>query len=480
MGVYARILRAPNIAMLVVASTVARVPFAINGLAIILFLNEEKGSFAAAGLVAGAIVFGGAIGGPLSGRLVDRRGARMLLPIAVGNSIGILSVYLLGSSGAPTAAIAVAALFTGALLPPTGSVLRARWPELLAGDEDLLPSAYALDSVTIEISFITGPLITAAIVALAGPGAALLVSSVLVVAGVALFVSALPPVCEASHPNSDGGRILGPLSSPAIRMLALTTLPFGFCIGTVEVSIPAFSEAAGNAELAGILLAVWSAGSAIGGLIFGVRPSRRGIVRTYVLVSLAFPLACLPLAAASSPLAMGALVVLAGAPIAPLIATRNELTASVAPAGTATESFTWVLTSLIAGLSTGTAVGGAVIEARGWHEAVLLGVAVAAAGALLAVVRRGRLRTLAGARGLERREQVGDARTRERSEGRPPVPRACAPRAASRRRPSSGPRRPRTPGSGRSGRRRRRLEQRVSERRGRSPQISVTAAHIAE
>lgn len=392
MAAYARILRTEDIAVLVFASTLARVPFAINGLAVILFLREQTGSFAIAGLVAGAIAFGGAFGGPLSGRLVDRRGAGMLLPIAFGNGLGILGVWALGSNDAPTAALVAAALLTGALLPPAGSVLRARWPELLGHDDALLRSAYALDSVTIEVSFVTGPLITAAIVALAGPGTALGVSAVLVVLGVALFVANLPPVPPpAEHEERGSAGIWGPLSSPTIRMLALTTLPFGFCIGTVEVALPAFAEAMGSAALAGVLLAIWSAGSGVGGLIFGTRPPRRGIVETYVLVSIAFPLACLPLAAADSPAAMAALVILAGAPIAPLIATRNELTAWVAPPGAATESFTWVLTSLIAGLSSGAAIGGAVIEARGWQEAVLLGVLAAALGATLAIVRRGRL-----------------------------------------------------------------------------------------
>ena len=77
---------------------------------------------------------------------------------------------------------------------------------------------------------------------------------------------------------------------------------------------------------------------------------------------------------------MGLLVLLAGAPIAPLIATRNELISIVAPSGTGTEAFTWLMTALIAGLSLGTAMAGAVIDARGWPEAVLIGVAVAGAG----------------------------------------------------------------------------------------------------
>ena len=79
---------------------------------------------------------------------------------------------------------------------------------------------------------------------------------------------------------------------------------------------------------------------------------------------------------------------LAGAPVAPLIASRNELVAAVARPGTGTESFTWLLTALVAGLSAGAAVAGAVIEADGWPSAVVVGAAVAAVGAAVAAARR--------------------------------------------------------------------------------------------
>ena len=96
---------------------------------------------------------------------------------------------------------------------------------------------------------------------------------------------------------------------------------------------------------------------------------------------------------------MALLVLLAGAPIAPLITTRNELISHAAPQGTGTEAFTWLMTALIAGLSLGTAIGGAVIEAAGWPEAVLVGVAVGGAGAVdPAFARRGTLRPAAGHR----------------------------------------------------------------------------------
>ena len=100
----------------------------------------------------------------------------------------------------------------------------------------------------------------------------------------------------------------------------------------------------------------------------------------------------MPLAAASSPLAMAALAMLAGLPIAPLIASRNELVGALAPRGASTESFTWLLTALVTGLAAGAAAAGALAEAEGWRAAVLVGCGVAVLGAALAFARRGALR----------------------------------------------------------------------------------------
>ena len=392
MDIYARVLRVDGFALLIFSAALTRLTFAINGLAALLFIRAETGSFATAGLATGALALGAAIGAPLAGRVIDRLGAIVLVPLGIGHAMALVGLILLGESGAPAAALVGCAAVVGISFPPSGSVLRSRWPEMMDGDAELLRGAFALDSVMIEVSFVTGPLITAALVALTGPEAALGASAFFVLAGTALFVFKLPEVRRVIPlAHRVGG--LGPLRTPAIRAVALSTVPFGFCIGTVEVAIPAFSETVGSAALAGVLLALWSLASGVSGLAFGARPPQRGLLEVYLVATLLFPLLCLPLALASSPVAMGVLVLAAGAPIAPLISTRNQLVADLAPAGTGTEAFSWLMTSLIAGISLGTAVAGGVTEASGWEAAVLVGVVVALAGSAGSYVWRGALRS---------------------------------------------------------------------------------------
>jgi MFS family permease len=358
---------------------------------VLLFVRELTGSFATAGLVTGALGVGTAVGAPLAARLVDRRGTRVLMLLALSHAVALLAIWLLGSSDAPSAALAAAALCAGAAFPPSGSVLRSRWHELVS-HPDLVQTAYAFDSVMIEVSFVTGPLITAVIVAVSGAEVALAVSAVLVILGTAVFLARLPDSGVAADEHHPPLGLLGPLNQPAIRLIALTTFPVGFCIGTVEVAVPAFSQEEGSAALAGILLAVWSAASGIGGLVFGARRPTRSLAETFVVIAVVFPLACLPLAGASNPVVMGVLMALAGLPIAPLIASRNELVSHLAPRGSATESFTWLLTALLAGAAAGSAVAGALVDSQGWQAAVLVGSGVAGVGAMIAVTLRKTLR----------------------------------------------------------------------------------------
>jgi hypothetical protein len=173
--------------------------------------------------------------------------------------------------------------------------------------------------------------------------------------------------------------------------MALASVPVGFCLGTIEVGLPAFSSSQGSPELAGVLLATWSVGSAAGGFIYGARPRQRSLVDVHALLAFLLPLACLPLLAGTTPLVMAFLVVFAGIPLAPLIASRNELVSHIAPGGAVTEAFTWPLTALVGGLSLGVAVAGALVDASGWAAAVGVGIAVAAGGACFVIARRSTL-----------------------------------------------------------------------------------------
>ena len=201
---------------------------------------------------------------------------------------------------------------------------------LLKDRPRLLQPAYALDSVLIELIFILGPLLTGLLTAVVSPQAALGVSAVSVIAGTLAFTALPPsrdwrPEREARGGPARRARLAGraqPRAGLAARGRGHRDLR----------SLPAFADAEGSRELAGVLLAVWSLGSAGGGLIYGALPNRPPLDLVHLAVA-TLPLSFVPMAFAPSIAAMAFIVIPAGMFIAPLLATRNELVGRVAPAG---------------------------------------------------------------------------------------------------------------------------------------------------
>ena len=371
---------------------VARMSIGIDGIALVLFLRHEGRSFAAAGATAGALALGTALGAPFIARLIDRLSARVLPWLAIGHAAGLIALIALAIEGAPSTVLVVVAFVTGATLPTVSSVLRGAYASLLAHDTHLIPSAFALEAVITEAIFIVGPLTTALLAWIASAAAALVLSAATVVGGTVWFIAALPrELAERRSPEAADRHWAGALRSPGLQTIVIAMLPVGFAFGAVEVMLPAFADAEGNRQFAGVLIAIWSLGSALGGIIYGARPRLFPLMTMHLWCAVFVPIGMAALALATSPVQMALLVVIAGLPIAPLIATRNELAGVVALPGSETEAFTWPLTALVSGVSLGAAASGALADGPGWRAAVAAAVVAATIGALVTAARRSTL-----------------------------------------------------------------------------------------
>jgi MFS family permease len=390
---YARVLRAPDVARLLGAAVLARMPIGIDSLAMVLFVRAETGSFAIAGLVAGAFGIGSGVMSPIQGRLIDRYGhARVMLPLAGLHAAALGALVALGLAGAPGAALVACGLAAGASIPPVGSVVRPLLPRLLGDEQNLLPTAYAVDGIAIEMVFITGPLLTAVIVSVASPAAALLVACGFVVVGTLVLVTA--PASRAWQPTAgDHERhLLGALASPGVRTIVAATAPIGFALGATEVTMTAFATDHGSRAAAGLLLALWAVGSGLGGLTYGAREHGSPPGPRWVRIAAVFPLCSVPLLGAPSIAVMTVLAVIAGLCLAPYMAAANQLVGDVAPPGAVTEAFAWPITAIAIGAATGSAAAGAIAQSVGWREGF---VAVVAGGLVAATVAITGRRTVA-------------------------------------------------------------------------------------
>jgi MFS family permease len=199
----------------------------------------------------------------------------------------------------------------------------------------------------------------------------------------------MPPSREFRPAGSDAPRhLLGALQSSGVRTLVAATLPVGFCFGAVEVTFPAFCEDVATRSTAGLLLAIWSFGSGVGGILYGARHWTLPAFRRYPRCAVALPLGFLPLALPSSVAVMAPLAFISGLSIAPLISTSSHVVGEIAPEGTVTEAYTWPITALVVGISLGNAAAGAIAGSAGWRESFVIAACAALLGAAIAVTQR--------------------------------------------------------------------------------------------
>jgi len=119
---YGALFRVPHVRRLVLSGMLARLPAGMIGLALLLLVRENGGSYAAAGAVSGAYFVATAIGAPIAGRRVDRRGqTRILFARALIFPTLLAGACALALADAPLALVGLAAAAAGGLMPPIGA-----------------------------------------------------------------------------------------------------------------------------------------------------------------------------------------------------------------------------------------------------------------------------------------------------------------------------------------------------------------------
>ncbi|MBC3839681.1 MFS transporter [Streptacidiphilus sp. 4-A2] len=164
-------------------------------------------------------------------------------------------------------------------------------------------------------------------------------------------------------PRGHGAGLLGPLRSPGLVLLLIGLAGAGWTVGSQNILFIAYAGQHPGQLLggAGSLLALAALGGLLGALAYGaVRWRSSTATRTWALaVGMA---ACyLPLLLLPSAGPMAVLALLSGVGLAPLLAAAFVLVAELAPTGTVTEAFAWLVTLFATGNALGYAVSGALV-----------------------------------------------------------------------------------------------------------------------
>ncbi|OLT35485.1 hypothetical protein BJF84_14230 [Rhodococcus sp. CUA-806] len=413
---YVTLWQLPGAPMLVVGGTAARIGHGVTIVAWLLLIREVDGSYATAGLVTAAISLATAFAAPVAGRLVDRFAAARVLPLyAIGYALGQASLLGAVLTGAPLAVLLLLAVVTGALFPPMSPALRSAWSHLTRPEgpnPGLRTTAMAAESAVFELVFVLGPLITSMFIILAdysttqptlyGTAAAITFATITTLVGTIVVCRghAIQSLRQEVAPTRTMG--VGPLRLPVFVLLLAVTVGVAFSFGASPVAIAAYSQSASGTVSggvnAGVLIAVWSVGSAAGGILYGALPlppadTAYVLTKRLIVLLLGLTLGYAAWNAADNSVQLSVVLMLTGAVIAPAVTVLAELVAVTVPTSMITESYTWFTCINMSCAAGGAAVAGPVVDSAGgparafWLCAAAGAVAVVAAAVTAAAAR---------------------------------------------------------------------------------------------
>ncbi|GAA3039078.1 MFS transporter [Streptosporangium longisporum] len=386
---YLAVLGTPGAWRFLVPAFVARLPNAMLQLGVLLLVHWSTGSYGAAGVAAAAAAVAPALVGPRTGRLADRYGqARVLLPQIAVHAAALGALLALASAHAPAVWLVVASALAGASMPQIGAMVRARWAHVLGGSGGL-GTAFALESITDELTFTLAPVLLVAVSTGFSPVWALLVALVMVVAGTLAFAGVrggapepMPVRVRSRH---------GVLRMRGVAVLAGAFAALGTVFGSLQVGITSSTAALGQAAAAGPVYASFSGASLAGGLLYGAVRWRAGApVRLAVTLGLLSAATVALTLAGTVPLLYGGAAV-AGFVIAPAVITGYTLVEGLIPAEVRTEAFTWLNGAVGLGVAAGASVAGRLVDGFGPSVAFLVPPVTTGAAALLVLVSLRRL-----------------------------------------------------------------------------------------
>lgn len=388
---YRETLALPGIKSLLIVATLARIPITAGGVILTMHVTLDLGrGYGAAGLIGALFTVGSSLGAPAMGRITDRRGLRPVLVLTTVAEV----IFWSTAQAVPYWALMVAALVGGFLTLPAFAVARQSIAAL--APESHRRPAFALDSITTELSFMSGPALGVFISTTAGPRAAMLtVGAGILLSGVGLFVLNPPTRAHDEAPVSAGERVprRSWLRPRLIAVFAASSAATLVLSGT-DVAVVAVLRESGEVTWTGAVLSIWAVFSLVGGFAYGM--VRQGLPPLALLVPMA--VLTVPVGLAGGHWWLLALCLFpAGALCAPLITSTADAVSRLTPAGARGEAMGWHNSSLTVGVACGAPLAGFVMDtfSPAWGFAAVGGAGMLIAAAILPIELRHRRETAA-------------------------------------------------------------------------------------
>jgi len=359
----------------------------MSSLATLILVQTVTGSYAFAGLSAAAQGLCGSAGAPVVGALADRYGHRRVAAITTLANIAAL-LCLIAASRAARAELLAAAALVGLTQPPVGVLVRVYWSRLVKihALPSLLPSAMAYEAAADETSFVAGPTLVGLLAPIAtslGPIAPIAASIVL------LCVAALPfamlytdrsPMKRSSHTGPQAR-----LPRRALVAMFFAMAAMGAVFGAVQTGVTAYAHSIGRPGAAGLIYAIFGAGSALAGAACAWLPRGFAARHRYPAFAAALVAGMLALYIGDRLHAVVPAVAMASVTVAPYMITLYTLTERIAPPDRTASAMTILCAGGPLGTAGGQALAGYLAQGGGSSGAFLLAPIAAAAALLLAL-----------------------------------------------------------------------------------------------
>jgi MFS family permease len=373
------------------AGFIARLPISMVGIGVLMYVEAERGSYAIAGAISGSISIAAAIGGPLSSRLIDRLGQHRVLPIQILIiAISSIALVVLIPSNVPAPYLFIFSIASGLAYPSIGALVRSRWTALLVSGPILL-TAFSIESIIDELIFIVGPTIAATTSVKIHPAAPQVIAIFLLAGGglwLASMRSSEPPV--NTQPGKPGKPVI--LQNGLIYLWGVH-IASGVFFGAVETSIIAYTKIAGKPIYGGIVIALWSFGSLIGGVVYGGMHFKSPLHKQLIVVSFLLVPATTAMVFVNSIFMLALLTIAAGIGVSPLLIASAAITQRRSPVGRTTEAIASMYAGIGLGFAFALAMAGWLIDNRGTSYAFALGALAALVTFAITIIGRNKFST---------------------------------------------------------------------------------------
>jgi MFS family permease len=355
---YGSLLKTPGVARIIAAQLTARLPNGMLSLAYLLHVQYVLHSYGDAGLVLAATSIGQAIAGPLTSRWMGRWGMRPVLILTT--LVCAASVFTVAFVLMPLFAYMIVGFVGGLATPPVQPAVRTIYPKMVTSSQ--LTGLFALDASAQEIIWIAGPVVITFVSIQVSTVIGVIIPGILLVGGGLWFLLS-PEVGKVRIPRSR--RSLGAVlrKRPVILATIVGLLLIGACAATEASVVAVFGH---GGPQAGIVLAIWSLGSLVGGLVLGNLPiTKWALAQRMFVVAVGIGLATFVagiLSGASGFWGLSGVLLVAGVGIAPALGVMSAIVASSVRFSETAEAYGWVGTGQLIGAAAGSAVAGFFID----------------------------------------------------------------------------------------------------------------------